>query len=107
MPFYSQGSGEAEIRNHTILDSLCKSLDKAKDKWVVLWAYWTTKCISMGETLFSLVYGTKTIIPADVYMPTLCKEEDDWDQNAAQYWLAQDQSKERQRQATIQIVTYQ
>ena len=29
-----QGKGQAEINNHTILNSLCKSLDKAKGKWV-------------------------------------------------------------------------
>jgi len=41
---HPQGNIQAEISNHTILDSLCKSLGKAKGKWVekllgVLWAY--------------------------------------------------------------------
>jgi len=30
IPYYSQGNGQAEISNQTILDSICKSLDKAK-----------------------------------------------------------------------------
>jgi len=31
-PYHPQDNDQAEINNHTILDSLCKSLDKAKDK---------------------------------------------------------------------------
>jgi len=39
-PYYPQGNGQAEISNHTILDNLCKSLDKAKGKWAgkTLWS---------------------------------------------------------------------
>jgi len=32
--YYPQGNSQAEISNRTILDSLCKSLGKAKGKWV-------------------------------------------------------------------------
>ena len=49
----------------------------------------------------------QAIIPVDVYMLTLYMKEIDWDQNAAQLRLAQDQSEERQRQATVQIAAYQ
>ena len=59
-PYYPQGNGQAKINNRTILNSLCKTLGKAKGKWVeqlsgVLWAYWTTKRIPTGETSFSLL----------------------------------------------------
>jgi len=42
--YYPQGNDHAEINKRTILDNLCKSLDKAKGKWTkklpeVLWAY--------------------------------------------------------------------
>nr|XP_009596409.1 uncharacterized protein LOC104092503 [Nicotiana tomentosiformis] len=37
----------------------------------VLWAYWTTTKSSKGETPFSLVYGTKALIPMEVGEPTL------------------------------------
>jgi len=30
--YYSQGNGQAEISNHTILDNMCKSLGKFKGK---------------------------------------------------------------------------
>ena len=57
IPYYSQGNGQVEISNHTILDSLCKSLGKTKGKWVekligVLWAYQTIKRIPTGESVF-------------------------------------------------------
>ena len=53
--YYLKGNDQAKINNHTILDSMCKSLDKAKGQWVekllgVLWAYRTTKCNPTGET---------------------------------------------------------
>jgi len=99
-PYYPQGNGQAKISNHTILDSLCKSLDKAKGKLVenlsgVLWAYRTTKRIPTGETLFSLAYVTEAIIPVNICMPTLRTGEIDRNQNAIHLRLAQDQSEER------------
>jgi len=75
-PYYPQDNGQAEISNRTILDNLCKSLNKAKGKWVeklprVLWAYRTTKRVPTGEAPFSLAYRTEAIIPVDISMPTL------------------------------------
>jgi len=79
-PYYPQGNGQADISNHTILDSLCQRQDKVKGKWVeslleMPWAYRTNKHIPTGETPFSLAYGTEAIIPLDIYMPTLWTEE--------------------------------
>jgi len=75
-PYYPQGNDQAEISNHTILDNLCKSLDKAKDKFVeklpeVLLAYRTAKHVLTCETPFSLAYETKVIISVDISMSTL------------------------------------
>ena len=61
---YPQGNSQVEISNRIILDSLCKSLDKTKGKWVqrlpeALWAYRSTKRISTSETSFSLSYETE------------------------------------------------
>jgi len=86
--YYPQGNGQVEISNHTILDSMCKSLDRGRGKWAeklpgMLWAYRTTKRIPTGVTPFSLAYGTEAIIPVDVNMPTLRKEGVDRDQNDA------------------------
>ena len=53
-----------------------KRLEQAKGRWPeelpgVLWASQTTPHSSTGETPFSLVYGTKAVIPAEVAVPTL------------------------------------
>jgi len=44
--------------------------------------------------------------PVYICMSTLCIQGIEWDQNAAQLCLAQDQSEERRQQAQICIVTY-
>ncbi|XP_070049539.1 uncharacterized protein [Nicotiana tomentosiformis] len=53
-----------------------KKLEDAKGLWPeisleVLWAYRTTPKTSTGETPFSLVYGTDTVIPVEVEEPSL------------------------------------
>ena len=68
-----QANGQAEISNRTVLDNLCKSLNKAKGKWVeklsgVLWAYRITKRDPTGETPFSLAYRMEAIILVDIGM---------------------------------------
>jgi len=73
----------------------------------ILWAYRTTKRIPTDEISFSLAYGAEAIIPVDVSMPTFRTEGVEWDQNAAQLRLAQDQSEERRQQAQICTTTYQ
>jgi len=112
IPYYPADNDHVEISNHTILDSLCKSLTKAKGKLVekipgMLWAYKPTKCILMRETPFSLAYGMKAIILINICMPTVCTEEINRGQNAIQLHLVQDQSEERQREAQICIAAYQ
>ena len=62
-PLLSTRQRPCRVSNRIILNSRCKSLDKAKGKWVeklpgVLWAYRTTKSIPISETPFSLAYGT-------------------------------------------------
>jgi len=106
--YYPQRNGQVEISNRTILDSL----DKTKGKWVekllgVLWAYRTNKRVPTRETPFSLAYGTETIIPVDISMPTFQVEGVDQDQNNAQLLLVLDRSEEKRQQAHIRITAYQ
>lgn len=68
-PRHPQGNGQAEAYIKMILSTLKKRLEKAKRKWVeelpgVLWAYKTTIQASIGSTPFSLVYGSKAVLPA-------------------------------------------
>jgi len=45
-----------------------------------------------GRNSFSLAYKTEAINLVDICLPTLCIEGIEWDHNAAQLRLAQDQS---------------
>ena len=58
------------------MSRLKKRLDDAKGKWVdelphVLWAYCITPQRSTRETLFSMTYGAKVVIPLESGFPTL------------------------------------
>ena len=70
-PAYPQSNGQAEAVNKTILSGLKKRLDSAKGNWAeelpnVLWTYRTTPCRSTRETLFSLTFRAKVVIPVEV-----------------------------------------
>ena len=69
-PAYPQGNGHAKAINKVIVSGLKKRLDNAKRKWVeklphVLWTYRTTPGRSIGETLFSMTYRAKVVIPLE------------------------------------------
>ena len=70
-PAYPQANGQVEVANNIIKDNLKKKLERLKGAWVdelsmVLWVHYTTPKEATGETLFSLVFGTEAIIPAEV-----------------------------------------
>jgi len=68
----------------------------------MLWAYRTTKRIPIGETSFSLVYGTEAVIPVNVSMPTLQTEGVEWDQNVVQIrWPKINQRKDNSKYRSI------
>ncbi|GJW18269.1 reverse transcriptase domain-containing protein [Tanacetum coccineum] len=57
-------------------------LDKGSKDWIeeiphVLWVHRTMIKLSNGDTPFSLTYGTKAVIPAEIDMPTLWTAEVD------------------------------
>ena len=65
-----------EVMNQTLLKIVKAWLDEAKGAWSeelpnVLWAYKTTARTPIGETLFSLTYGTEAIIPVEVGIVSL------------------------------------
>ena len=75
-PAYPQGNGQAEVVNKVIVNGLKKRLDDVKGKWVeelshVLWTYRTTPWRLTWETLFSMVYGAKAVIPLETGFPML------------------------------------
>lgn len=64
-----------EDANKTIKENIKKKLERAKGTSVdelpkVLRVHWTSEKVSIGETLFTLVFNTNTIIPAEVGIPS-------------------------------------
>ena len=73
---YPQGNGQAEAVNKVIINGLKNRQDVAKGKWVdelphMLWTYRTTPRRSMGETPFSMTYGSEAVIPLETGFLTL------------------------------------
>ncbi|GJY59852.1 reverse transcriptase domain-containing protein [Tanacetum coccineum] len=67
----------------------------------VLWAHRTMIKSSNGETLFSLTYGTKSVILAEIGMPTLRTVEVDLVQNNEALEINLDLLEEKREQAAI------
>jgi hypothetical protein len=70
-----KANGQVEATNKTLMRTLKKKLKTKKGAWVeyipeVLWSYRTTARTPTGETPFSLNYGTKAVIPAEVGSPS-------------------------------------
>ncbi|XP_075658971.1 uncharacterized protein LOC142628820 [Castanea sativa] len=75
-PMYPQSNEQAEVTNKTIVNDLKQRLEGVKGNWVekllnVLWAYQTTSRRSMGETPFSMTYGTEAVIPIKVGLSSM------------------------------------
>ena len=111
-PTYPQGNGQAEIINKTIVNGLKKRLDDAKGMWVeelphVLWTYRTTPHRSIGETPFSMTYGTEAVIPLEINFPT--QKTSSFCPNANNGLLEKslDLIEERKESAMVQLAYYQ
>nr|GEW15830.1 reverse transcriptase domain-containing protein [Tanacetum cinerariifolium] len=68
----------------------------------VLWAHCTMINSSNREVLFSLTYGTKAVIPAEIGMPTLRTAEVDVNKNNEALEISLDLLEEKREQAAIQ-----
>ncbi|XP_071718931.1 uncharacterized protein [Rutidosis leptorrhynchoides] len=72
---HPQANGLCEVTNRDIVSGIKKRLCEKRTGWVdelpnVLWAHHTTFKKSTGETLFSLVYASEAVIPAEILVPT-------------------------------------
>ncbi|KAL0428191.1 UNVERIFIED_CONTAM: hypothetical protein Slati_2993900 [Sesamum latifolium] len=70
-----QSNEQIEVTNQILVQGIKRRLERVGGSWTeeltsVLWAYRTTPRGSTGESLFSLVYGTEAIIPAELGMPS-------------------------------------
>ncbi|KAG5548798.1 hypothetical protein RHGRI_014224 [Rhododendron griersonianum] len=73
--YYPQGNGQAKATNKTLIRILSKLLDERGGTWadhlpIALWAYRTSKRKSTRASPFSLVYGAKTVLPAELSVPS-------------------------------------
>ena len=74
-PGHPQANRQVEATNKTIKENLKKKIERLKGTWVdklpmVLWAHRMTPKKATGETPLSLVFRTKTIILAEVRLPS-------------------------------------
>ncbi|XP_071718038.1 uncharacterized protein [Rutidosis leptorrhynchoides] len=72
---YPQANGLCEVTNRDVVSGikkrLCEKLTGLVDELPnILWAHHTTFKKSIGETPFSLVYGSEAVIPAEILVPT-------------------------------------
>ncbi|GJR82598.1 reverse transcriptase domain-containing protein [Tanacetum coccineum] len=71
----SQSNGLVERANRSLGEGNKACLGEGNKNWIeelpyVLWAHCTLFKSSHGDTPFSLTYGTKVVIPAEIRMPT-------------------------------------
>ncbi|KAK6144267.1 hypothetical protein DH2020_021087 [Rehmannia glutinosa] len=74
-PCHPQSNGQVEVVNKILKYTLKARLEESKGNWPeelpgVLWSYRTTHRAAIGETPFSLAYGTEAIIPVEIGAPT-------------------------------------
>ena len=72
--------------NKVIKHNLKTKLENLKGKWAddlpeVLWAYKTTARSTTGETPFSLAYGYKALVPVELGVGSLRRDNFDSEQN--------------------------
>nr|GEU68650.1 hypothetical protein [Tanacetum cinerariifolium] len=103
---HPQTNGLVERANRSLGEGIKVHLDERSKDWIeeishVLWAHRTMIKSSNGDTLFSLAYGTKAVIPAEIGMPTLRTAEVDMVQNDEALEINLDLLEERREQAAI------
>ncbi|GJV46458.1 reverse transcriptase domain-containing protein [Tanacetum coccineum] len=79
---HPQTNGLVERANRILGEGIKAMVDQCSKNWVeevphLLWAHHTMIKTSNGDTLFSLTYNTKAVIPVEIEMPSLrCAEVD-------------------------------
>ncbi|GJR96830.1 reverse transcriptase domain-containing protein [Tanacetum coccineum] len=93
--------------NKSLGEGIKARLEERSKNWLeevshVLWAHRTMIKSSNEETPFSLTYGMKAVIPAEISMPTLRTTEVDMIKNDESLGTNLDLLEERREQAAIQ-----
>ena len=72
----------------------------------MLWTYHTTPRRSMGETSFSMTYGSDVVIPLETGFPTLRTSQFDVNENDRLLSVSLDLAEERREVAMVQLAHY-
>ncbi|GFZ01052.1 hypothetical protein Acr_14g0006870 [Actinidia rufa] len=101
-----QANGQVEVTNQKILRNLKARLDKSKDEWVedlpsILWAYHPMSRIPTGETPFSMVYGSESVIPVELGMLSFKISNFDKENNETELRLNLDLLDEKRERAKL------
>ncbi|GFS38889.1 hypothetical protein Acr_00g0059990 [Actinidia rufa] len=110
-PGHPQANGQVEITNRTILRNLKARLDRSKGEWAenlpsILWAYHTTSRIPTGETPYSMVFGTESVIPVEIGMPSFRVLNFDKEINEAELRVNLDLLEEKRENAELRQMAY-
>ena len=73
--YYPQGNGAIEAFNKTLVAIIRKMIEEKLIRWdnclpLAFWAYRAIKHTTTKETPFSLVYGTETLWPVELNVPS-------------------------------------
>nr|GEX84166.1 reverse transcriptase domain-containing protein [Tanacetum cinerariifolium] len=103
---YPQSNGLVERANRSLREEIKARLGEGNKNWVeklphVFWAHRTMIKSSHGDTPFSLTYGTKAVIPAEIGMPTYRTAAVDVVNNDKELRLNLDLLEERWERAAI------
>ncbi|GFY85492.1 hypothetical protein Acr_04g0002300 [Actinidia rufa] len=110
-PGHPQANGQVEVTNRTILRNLKARLERSKSEWAedllsILWAYHTTSRIPTGETPYSMVFGTESVIPVEIGLPSFRTSNFDKESNEVELRLNLDLLEERREKAELCQAAY-
>ena len=110
-PSHPQANGQVEVTNRTILKNLKAMLEKSKGECVkdflsILWAYHTTCRIPTGETSYSMVYRTESVILVEIGMSSFRTSNFNKENNKAKLRPNLDILNEKRERAKIRQAVY-
>lgn len=109
--YHSQGNGQVEVTNRTIVSILKKKVGEPPGTWVdkipeTMWVYKTTVRTATSQTPYALTFGIEAVAPAELVWPTARIEQFQPKENDKAILLESEYRKERREEATLRDLTY-